>query len=241
MSGYRDDVAYIHDAAFGAPAAAGADELIGLLQGQGMSSGTIVELGCGSGISARRLVDAGYSVVGYDQSAALLDIARTRVPEATFHQRSYVDAELPIDAVAVLAVGEVFNYKFDENAGPAALQALFGCVHDSLRKNGLFVFDMAGPNRGMPTRRVWEATDDWAIMTEVTEQTSKLSLTRKIISFRQAAGGYRRDDELHELLLYSPIEVLRMLRAAGLRARSRAGYGDKPLGPGWRVFVASKN
>lgn len=45
----------------------------------------ILEMGCGPGRDARIFVDAGYTVTGIDLSRSLLDIAKAKVPEATFH------------------------------------------------------------------------------------------------------------------------------------------------------------
>jgi SAM-dependent methyltransferase len=42
----------------------------------------VLDLGCGSGVFLRAAADRGAQVVGLDASAALLELARTRVPEA---------------------------------------------------------------------------------------------------------------------------------------------------------------
>jgi SAM-dependent methyltransferase len=80
----------------------------------------VVELGCGSGITARRLTDAGHDVLGIDQSAPLIALARERAPGARFTVGSFVTEPLP-ECDAVLAIGEVLNYLFDEGNTRAAL------------------------------------------------------------------------------------------------------------------------
>lgn len=48
-----------------------------------VTAGTrVLEVGCGSGVFLRAVADRGAEVFGLDASEALLDIARTRVPEA---------------------------------------------------------------------------------------------------------------------------------------------------------------
>ena len=84
---YGADLAYIHDAGFGAFAAAAAGELLHALRERGMTDGQIVDLGCGSGILARALADAGYDVLGYDISAEMVEIARAAHHELNFVTR----------------------------------------------------------------------------------------------------------------------------------------------------------
>src|SRR4249920_1412740 len=103
---YGAEQAGIHHREFGRLAGRAADLLTRELVAAGLASGTVVDLGCGSGILARRMTDAGYDVLGVDVSAAMLDLARQEAPRARFVQGSLLDAELPASAVAVTATGE---------------------------------------------------------------------------------------------------------------------------------------
>jgi SAM-dependent methyltransferase len=48
----------------------------------------VLDLGCGSGLpTAVQLAEAGLDVVGTDESGRMLDLARSRVPDATFLRR----------------------------------------------------------------------------------------------------------------------------------------------------------
>jgi len=48
----------------------------------------VLDLGCGSGLpTAVQLAEAGFTIVGTDESGRMLDLARERVPDATFLQR----------------------------------------------------------------------------------------------------------------------------------------------------------
>ena len=76
MEPYRNDLAYIHDAGFGQIARAAAPVLLDALRRQGTVRGLVVDLGCGSGILARDVVDAGYEVLGIDISQAMIALAR---------------------------------------------------------------------------------------------------------------------------------------------------------------------
>ena len=78
MTGYSDDLAYIHDSGYGDFARGAAPALLRALRTSGFQSGLVVDLGCGSGIWAQRLLDAGYKVLGLDISPAMVRLARKK-------------------------------------------------------------------------------------------------------------------------------------------------------------------
>lgn len=52
----------------------------------------VLDLGCGTGVpTARQLTDAGLDVLGIDLSARMIELARQRVPSATFRQLDIAD------------------------------------------------------------------------------------------------------------------------------------------------------
>jgi len=95
-TGYREDLAYIHDAGFGQLAAHAAAVVAEVLRAAGHHGGLVVDLGCGSGVAARELCGAGYDVLGIDLSSALVETARRRVPSATFQVGSCLSADIPL-------------------------------------------------------------------------------------------------------------------------------------------------
>jgi SAM-dependent methyltransferase len=230
MAGYDEDLAYTHDRGFGHVAEAAARYVLTLLP----ERATVIELGCGSGITARRLTDAGHDVLGIDQSPALIALARERAPSARFQVGSFVTEPLP-ECDAVLAIGEVLNYLFDEGNTRAALPGLFVRIHAALRPGGLLLFDLAGPGVLRNPSRPWTAGPDWAVMVERQEQRGVLE--RHITSFVERCAGYRRSEEVHRQRLYRPAEILPLLRAAGFTARNTRGYSP---GPGRNVYLARR-
>src|SRR6186713_1584078 len=109
MPSYRDDLSYIHHVGFGGLAGGAAPGLLRLLREAGIQEGLVVDLGCGSGLWARELTEAGYEALGIDSSAAMIELARSVAPLARFVQASLFDAELP-RCDAVTALGEPFSY-----------------------------------------------------------------------------------------------------------------------------------
>lgn len=237
---YGDDLAAIHDLGHAQLAEHAADEVVRLLAGAGVRSGRVVDLGCGSGQSARRFLDAGYRVMGIDLSPAMIARARERAPGADLRVGSFVDADLP-DSVAVVAVGEVLCYRLDEAADDRALHRLFRRVHAALEEGGLFVFDVLAPGQiGARGARRHRTSADWAVLVDASEDRRRRLLTREITSFRRVGELYRRDFEVHRQRLLEPAVVARRLRRTGFRVRIRRAYGTHRLGRGHRVLVARK-
>ncbi len=238
---YGRDLAYVHDQAFGHLARAGGETLLRLLGRQGFDSGLVVELGSGSGITAQLVTEHGYDLFGVEVSPDLVEIAQTRAPQASFINASLLDAELP-QCVAVTAIGECFNYAFDERAGDEALGVIFQRVFEALEPGGLFLFDIAEPGRERSgPRRDWSEGPDWTLCLEASEDHDLRTLDRRITVFRQVDGGFRRSDELHHLRLYEVQDVLHGLEAAGFEARRLGAYGSAVhFGRGHSGFLATR-
>jgi SAM-dependent methyltransferase len=236
---YDVDLAYVHDVGFGAFARDSAPGLLDVMRQHGVRDGRIVDLGCGSGIWAEALVNAGFDVTGVDISAAMIDIARRRVPSADFHVQPLLEFELP-NCRAVTALGEVLNYLFDRRTGVPTLRRLFRRVHAALEPSGLFIFDVAEPGRHPgPSQRFFQR-DDWTVLVEYHEDQKTHRLTREIVTFRKVDGSYRRSVETHRLQLYRRAEVAAALRAAGFRVKTVRAYGEFRFPAAWTGFVARK-
>ena len=235
MNGYGEDLAHIHASGFTALAEAAAPAIIELLRAAGIHRGLVVDLGCGSGITSRGLVDAGYEVLGIENSRPLLARARREAPGARFRHGSFLDERLP-NCVGVLAIGEVLNYT-NRN-----LEPVFRRVYRALRPGGLFVLDLAGPGR-VPRdgpARSWAEGPDWAILVETDEDPSRRLLTRRMTTFRRTGRGWRRGRVTHRQRLHPPSEIGTRLRQGGFRVRIRRGYAGERFAPGHYVVVASK-
>lgn len=238
---YRYDLAYIHDAGFGHLAASAAPVAIEELKRAGIHHGTVVDLGCGSGITSRLLCDAGYEVVGIDLSEPLIEMACKRVPDAAFRRGSFTTADIP-PCVAVMAIGEVFNYAFDTANSTAVRAKAFDRIYAALAPGGLLLFDMAGHARA-PSRspqRTFALGPDWAVLVEAEADPANSLLTRHITTFRKLGELYRRDFEVHQLQLVDPVEIVTLLQRIGFSVQTLACYGSLPLPQGLVGFLARK-
>lgn len=236
---YREDLCWIHDLGFGDLARDAAELLLRTLAADGVAEGLVVDLGCGTGIFAEAVANAGYDVLGIDLSPAMIELARQRVPEGAFRCESLLAAELP-PCIAVAAVGECFNYRFDERSSRAQLQALFRRIHDALRPGGVLLFDAAGPGRvpGDAPLKTHVDGGDWALLMITEEDRAARRVTRCITSFRRIGEHFRRDDECHELDLLPADELLEDLAAAGFATQSLSAYAEHALPAGLHGFLA---
>jgi SAM-dependent methyltransferase len=239
MEAYKDNLAYIHDVGFGDFAKRSAPGLLKILRQAGITSGVVVDLGCGSGLWARELVGAGYEILGVDISPAMIEIARQRVPTGEFQVASLLKAKLP-RCDAVTSLGECFNYLFDKNNRLSELRRLFHRVYSALKPGGLLIFDVAEPGRGKGPRQRHREGSDWAVLVDIEEDNRTNRLTRRITSFRRVGDLYTRNEEVHRLQLYKRSDIAQELRNAGFRVRSVRAYGDQPMIEGCVGFVARK-
>jgi SAM-dependent methyltransferase len=240
---YGRDVAYVHDTGYGDFARDAVPGLLGLLRDGGVHEGLVVDLGCGSGIWSAALLKAGYEVLGIDASGELLEIARRRAPAASFVRGSLFDAPLP-PCAAVTSIGECVTYGPDPHAGRAAFVALLERIGAALRRGGVLVFDVVTPGR--EPRRTWNEGTDWIICVDGRPDPDAGTYRRAMTVFRRGGAGaggdgWRRSDEVHDVWLYEPEDVLADLRAAGFAARELDGYGERVrFGAGHRGFAASR-
>lgn len=91
----------------------------------------ILELGCGQGLAARRIVDAGHRYTGVDISAEQLRFARELVPEAEFKHGDLTKIAFDAESVDAVVSFYVFNH-----LPRAELPGLLERIAVSLRSDG---------------------------------------------------------------------------------------------------------
>lgn len=240
MSGYREDLAYIHDSGFTDFALNAAPGLLDMLRRSGATSGLVIDLGCGSGRWARELNRAGYEVLGVDQSPAMIRIARRVAPRAQFRVASLVSVELPA-CHAITSIGECLNYTFDQRNSRMELRRFFRRVYRALIPGGVFIFDIAEPTR-VPKNpeKKWSEGRDWAILVNIEGDRARRVLCRRIVTFRRIRNTFRRSEETHLLRLYCAEELVTDLARCGFRVRKLKGYGRFRFPRGITCILAVK-
>lgn len=236
---YRPDLALVHHLGFGFHADACAAGVLALLADVRAGDGLVLEVGCGSGLLTRHLVDAGHRVVATDASDAMLGLARSYVPGAEEIRRvTLPDDPLP-EADAVVSVGHALSYLDDRDQLDRALVALAG----ALRPGGVLALDLCDLAWGAARRdqppKVWR-TDDWALMTEFSMPAPDRYVREMTTFVRLADGSWRRADERHDNVLVDTSAVPALLAACGVDAVVADAFGDEELPVGLVTVVGRK-
>jgi SAM-dependent methyltransferase len=239
MALYERDLARVQADGFGAFAAAAAPALVARLRAARAPVRRVLDVGCGAGITTRALVDAGFDVIAIEPSDALLAIARTTVPEATFLHASAYDAAFP-PCDAILAVGEPLSYHAPDVDADARVQRFFASAAAALPALGLLVFDLLVAEGPSLDARGFRSEADWAILWETREDRAAGRLTRTIETFVREGDTYRRAHEVHRVKLFAEGELRAWLDRAGFDVDVSAAYGDHPLAPRRLAFFATR-
>lgn len=226
----------MHHLGFGFHADACATGMLALLEP--VRGGVVVELGCGSGLLTRHLLEAGHRVVATDASPAMVALARESAPGAEV--RPLVLPDEPVPACdAVVSVGHVLNYLRDE---PAVERALIATA-EALRPGGVLALDLCDLRYGELRRDEPNSSrieDDWAIVTRFSLPRPNL-FVREIAAFlRSEDGTWRRDDERHENVLVDTAAVPALLANHGVESEVRGSFGNERLPDGLVAIVGRK-
>ncbi len=224
---YGEDLAWIHHTGFADFAESASSGILEILWKHGITSGLVVDVGCGSGILARELTRAKFDVLGFDVSPAMIELARVTAPSARFEVARFAEAVLP-PCEAIVSIGEVLNYgSFDE------VRMFVANAARALRTGGVLLFDVAerGSYPAYDERRV--GGDDFTVI--AIKESDGARLARRVLTFREIGGEIRRSEEVHRLELYEREAMLALLRG-DFRVKVRRSYGSRRLPKGHMVY-----
>ena len=113
------------------------------------SAAYVLDAGCGTGRVARFLVDSGFQVTGIDISPKMLDLAKHRVPEATFEIGDMTTLQYEDDSFdGVVSTYAVFHVPRMKHF------ALFQDFRRILKTGGVLLFSIGNHPEGSDS--VWE-------------------------------------------------------------------------------------
>ena len=160
----------------------------------------VLEIGCGSGLLTKRLVEAGHRVIATDASLAMLDLARDAAGGAA-DIRTLPLPDDPVPAVdAVVGIGHALNYLADAAAVRRGLVALA----DALLPGGLLAVDLCDLEWGTARQGAMTQGRGGEVGPSSPNSASRRPdrFDRDLTTFvRGADGNYRRDDEHHRNIL----------------------------------------
>ena len=236
---YRRDLALVHHRGFGFHADDCAPGLVALLEPVRERGGVVLELGCGSGLLTRHLVDAGLRVIATDASPAMLELAREVAGDAKdIRELVLPDDPLP-RADAIVGVGHCLNYLPDARAVDRGLVA----IAEALLPGGVLAIDLcdlewAAARRDQQSRG-WVG-DDWAVITEFSVPSADRYVRQMATFIRNDDGSWRRDDERHDNVMVDVALVPELLREHGVEATVGSSFGMESLPVGLRTVIGRK-
>ena len=236
---YRADLALIHHRGFAFHAEDCAPGILSLLEPVRDREGLVVELGCGSGLLTKYLVDAGHRVIATDASPAMLDLAKGHAGDVGEIRRLTLPDDPIPDADAIVSVGHVLNYLPD----PAAIERALTAIAHALRPGGLLAIDLCdlsyGEARSAPSTGAW-VSDDWAIITERSVPSADRFVRQMAIFMKNEDGSWRRDDERHENVLIDTRVVPDLLARHDVQATLGHAFGTERLPEGLHTVIGRR-
>jgi SAM-dependent methyltransferase len=226
-----------------------------LFRKHGITSGHILDLGCGTGQHALRLAQRGYEVTGVDRSASMLRIARVKAEQTldeTSPQPVFIEGDVTSVRVggtkfdAVLMMFAVLGYQVTN----AAVRAALTTVREHLRSGGLFVCDVwYGPAvlsvrpsertkvvdapGGQVIRSVHTSLDTFAHRADVSYRVWRLKDKRVVAEM----------SETHAMRYFFPQELALLFEEAGLSLVELRAFGSDDALPSettWNVLAVGK-
>jgi SAM-dependent methyltransferase len=109
---YGRDLAWVHHTGYSQHVENTAQGIVHLLRESGLPKGAqVLDVGCGSGLLARRLLDSGFMAKGIDASPAMIDLARSYVPGVEFR----VHAKVTDDWAILTRFSHPAPFRFDRD------------------------------------------------------------------------------------------------------------------------------
>jgi SAM-dependent methyltransferase len=235
---YRSDLARVHHEGFGFHADAVAPGVLKLLEPVRARRGLVLEIGCGSGLLTKHLVDAGHQVLATDASSAMLDLAREHVPGTEAVELRLPDDPLP-EADAIVSVGHPLSYLDHQEQLDRSVTAFAR----ALRPGGVLAFDICDFQWGEARRdqppQVWFG-EDWVLITRTSVPDRRTFRRDMTIFVRSTRGLWRREEEIHDNVLVDTNEIPALLGKAGVQAEVRASFGSETLPTGLVAVVGRR-
>jgi SAM-dependent methyltransferase len=236
---YRRDLALVHHLGYGFHADLCAPGVLELLRPVRERDGQVLEIGCGSGLLTRYLVDAGHRVIATDASPAMLELTRETVPDV----QSIATLVLPDDplpaADAIVGIGHALNYLPDAAAVDRALVA----IARALKPRGVLALDLCDLEWGAARRdltNTGRVGDDWAIVALFSVPAPDRFVREMTTFVRNEDGTWRRDFERHDNVLVDAARVPALLAEHGVEAVVGDSFGTEELPVGLKTVIGRK-
>lgn len=186
-----------------------------------VSNGILAELGCGTGTMTELLAQAGYDMIGIDNSEAMLDLANEKKMEngsnTLYLCQDMREFELFGTVAGVISVCDSVNYITDK----AELTQVFRLVNNYLDTKGIFIFDFHTRHYYRDVVGGSTIAEDrdtisfiWDNYYDKKTDINELSLS---LFLQEDRDLYRKYEELHLQRGYTLAEMKSIVKKSGLQ------------------------
>ena len=199
--------------------------LTGLLKEYGVEEGLVLELGCGTGNMTRLLSEAGYDMIGVDNSEEMLRIAGEaagsgdgmgKEPDILYLLQDMREFELYGTVKAVVSVCDSLNYILEEEE----LLKVFHLVNNYLDPGGIFIFDLNTPYKYrelLGETTICENREEGSFIWEnFYDEETGLNQYDMTFFIREEDMRYRKYEETHVQRGYEAARIKELLEQAGM-------------------------
>lgn len=196
--------------------------LHGLLLEYNIIDGIIAELGCGTGSMTELLSNAGYDMIGIDNSPSMLDVANNKKNEkgssSLYLCQDMREFELYGTVSAVVSICDSINYVTDADE----LLQVFKLVNNYLDPKGIFIFDFHPKHyykEIVANSTIAEDRDNisfiWDNFYDEDEDINELYLSL-FIQENEREHLYKKYEEIHLQKGYTLSDMISLIKKSGL-------------------------
>ena len=224
------------------------DRIRTILRQYGITGGLALDLGCGTGKMTELLAEAGFDMIGVDNSEDMLELAMEK-RLVSGHDILYLlqdmqEFELYGTVGAIVSVCDSINYITDEEE----LLEVFRLANNYLDPHGIFLFDfnteykyreILGDNTFAEERE--ECSFIWENYYDPEEGINEYELTL-FVREPSAPGLYRRYQEIHFQRGHTLERIKQLIQRSGMKyIRAFDDYTDRtPTSVSERILVVAQ-
>ena len=221
------------------------DYLRELLCENGVTSGLVLDLGCGTGNVTERLAAYGYDMIGVDNSDEMLNIALEKREQSgqdiLYLLQDMREFELYGTVRAVVSICDSMNYVTDSEE----LKQVFSLVNNYLDIGGVFIFDLNTVHKyeTIGDATIAENREEGSFIWENHyDRETQLNEYELTLFVREEEDLYRRYVETHLQRGYTTEEIKALLIEAGLEpvAMYHAFTREAPRPDSERIYVVAR-
>lgn len=206
------------------------------------ATGSILDVGCGTGEITHRLHQEGYRMTGVDLSSDMLTVAQQKDPQSKIEwiNQDMTTLEGLEGYDCIISYCDVLNYLDDEQKVKNAFQKLY----NALDNDGLFLFDVHSINHiqnNLSGATFAEVRDDISFIWFCDPGEKENSVIHDLTFFVRNEDSYQRFDEVHQQRGYHISDLNDWLEDAGFGLLGLfADFGEEATETGERLMFACK-